>query len=84
MFSVLSPALGGFKPELGGLSPELGGRSLDNGGLSIGVPTFLGEAPPVEKELGPVVFRLLAIVVLAEGCFLVFWMEVLRESLGFT
>ena len=87
MFSVFSPTLvvGGLKPELGGLSPELGGLSLDSwGGLSIGVTTFLGEVPPGEKELGPVVFRLLAIVVLAEGCFLTFWMEVLRESLGFT
>ena len=92
-FSVFSPTLvgglkplvGGLKPELGGLSPELGGLSLDSwGGLSIGVTTFLGEVPPGEKELGPVVFRLLAIVVLAEGCFLTFWMEVLRESLGFT
>ena len=91
MFSVLCPALGcfkpgptlgGFKPALGGLSPVLGGLSLDRGGLKIGVPTFLGEVPPPgEKELGPVVFRL---EFLAEGCFLEFWMDELRESLGFT
>ena len=83
-FSVLSPTLGGFKLVLGGLSPELGGLSLDRGGLNIGLPTFLGGVSPAEKELGPVVLRLLPIVVLTEDCFLMFWMEELRESLGFT
>ena len=83
-FSVLSPTLGGFKPVLGGLSPELGGLSLDRGGLNIGLPTFLGGVSPAEKELGPVVLRLLPIVVLTEDCFLMFWMDELKESLGFT
>jgi len=78
----LSPALGSLKPELGGFSPELGGLSLEMGGLSIGVPTFLGEVPPVEKELGPVVFRLLAIDFL--GGFLVLWIDELRASLALT
>ena len=70
--SDLSPELGGFKPELGGFSPELSGLSLERGGLSIGVPTFLGDVPAMEKELGPVVFKLLAIVFLAEGWFFMF------------
>ena len=82
--SGLSPALGGFKPELGGLSPEFGGLSLERGGLSMGVTTFLGDVPAREKELGPVVFRLLATVFLTEGWFLMFWIDEFRESLDLT